>query len=461
VIPRFAVVGHPNKGKSSIVATLAEDNAVAISDTPGTTTRSRAYPLRIDGEVLYELVDTPGFQRPREVLAWLHAHSTGAQDRADAVVRFVGAHTGDDRFHDECELLTPIVESAGILYVVDGSRPYGSEYEAEMEILRWTGRPRMALINLIGDGDHVAEWQRALDQYFSMVRVFDAQHADGAKRLALLRSFGELHPPWRPGIERAVVALEKEYRRREDIAAHLIADLLVKALTSRQIASIDETTDPIPVIEKLEARLRGTLRDEEQNCRREIDAVYRHADLRRSETAMTLTETDLFSTETARLFGLSRAQLVATGAMSGAIAGGGIDVLLGGASLLAGAGIGALIGGASALVGADRIGKLKVFGQSLMSRKITVGPFRDPNLPWILLGRALLHHELVRERNHARREAVIIEAESSRHRADDIDELERRRLNTEFATIRRQGYDPAESTLVDIVKRLLRAHGGS
>ena len=61
--PRFAIVGHPNKGKSSIVATLAEDNEVAISDTPGTTTQSRAYPLRIDGEVLYELVDTPGFQR--------------------------------------------------------------------------------------------------------------------------------------------------------------------------------------------------------------------------------------------------------------------------------------------------------------------------------------------------------------------------------------------------------------
>ena len=33
----FAVVGHPNKGKSSIVATLAENDAVAIGATPGTT----------------------------------------------------------------------------------------------------------------------------------------------------------------------------------------------------------------------------------------------------------------------------------------------------------------------------------------------------------------------------------------------------------------------------------------
>ena len=59
--PRFAVVGHPNKGKSSIVATLAEDDSVAISPVPGTTKRARVYPMRVDGEVLYELIDTPGF----------------------------------------------------------------------------------------------------------------------------------------------------------------------------------------------------------------------------------------------------------------------------------------------------------------------------------------------------------------------------------------------------------------
>ena len=76
--PRFAIVGHPNKGKSSIVATLAEDDAIAISSHPGTTTHARAYPMRLDGEVLYELVDTPGFQRARETLAWLEAHDRGA-----------------------------------------------------------------------------------------------------------------------------------------------------------------------------------------------------------------------------------------------------------------------------------------------------------------------------------------------------------------------------------------------
>src|SRR5688572_32848247 len=106
-VPRFAIVGHPNKGKSSIVATLAEDDAIAISSHPGTTTHARAYPMRVDGEVLYELVDTPGFQRARETLAWLEAHDRGAGQRAAVVAEFAKAHENDPRFQDERELLQP------------------------------------------------------------------------------------------------------------------------------------------------------------------------------------------------------------------------------------------------------------------------------------------------------------------------------------------------------------------
>ena len=67
--PVFAIVGHPNKGKSSIVSTLARDESVAISPLPGTTVANREYPMIIDGETLYLLIDTPGFQRARAALA--------------------------------------------------------------------------------------------------------------------------------------------------------------------------------------------------------------------------------------------------------------------------------------------------------------------------------------------------------------------------------------------------------
>ncbi len=60
------VVGHPNKGKSSIVSTLALDDSVQIGNIPGTTQVKRSFsPKRFDGKRLYmELFDYPqGFSK--------------------------------------------------------------------------------------------------------------------------------------------------------------------------------------------------------------------------------------------------------------------------------------------------------------------------------------------------------------------------------------------------------------
>ena len=70
-IPLFAIVGHPNEGKSSVVATLAEDDSVRISDTPGETVARRDYPVRWNEEEILRFVDTPGFQHPQAMLEWM------------------------------------------------------------------------------------------------------------------------------------------------------------------------------------------------------------------------------------------------------------------------------------------------------------------------------------------------------------------------------------------------------
>ena len=246
MIPTFAVVGHPNKGKSSIVATLAEDERLAIGPMPGTTRRAIPHTFAIDGEPQYVLIDTPGFQRAGAVLEWLESRATTASARPQLVADFVAAHEKDPRFHDECELLRPIVAGAGILYVVDGSKPYGPEYELEMQILQWTGRPRMALINMIGEEDHQLEWRQALDQYFSVVREFDAVGADFETRLGLLKVFGELDESWRSALQVAVDALVKERRRRVERSAREIAGSLIDALGFSERAPLgdDEVSRP-------------------------------------------------------------------------------------------------------------------------------------------------------------------------------------------------------------------------
>jgi hypothetical protein len=434
--PRFAIVGHPNKGKSSIVATLAEDDAVAISPHPGTTTRARAYPMRLDGEVLYELVDTPGFQRARETLTWLTSHDRGAGARAAVVSEFLQAHASDPRFHDERELLQPIVDGAGILYVVDGSRPYGRQYEPEMEVLRWTGRPRMALINLIGKGDHIEEWRAALSQYFSIVRVFDAVRADFGKRIDLLRAFGAIEERWAEQLNRAADALVADRERRKRQAAGEISDLLISALTATVSVPLRDRDADQEARTKGRAKLRDEVRRREGAARKSLQEIYRHGDLSARESAAAFLVDDVFSARSFSVFGLSGAQLALTGAASGAVAGTVIDVALGGASLLLGAGIGAAVGAVGTLAGAGRLAKIEVLGQPLGGYELRVGPIIDANLPWVLLGRALLFAKLLAERNHARREEFVVDAQASAHLADAIDATRRRNLDAVFRRLR-------------------------
>ena len=455
--PRFAVVGHPNKGKSSIVSTLVESSGIQISNIPGTTVDSEVYSMRIKDSVLYELVDTPGFQRPRKVLAWLEANSKSADDRPQTVAKFVQQHKTDKTFHDECELLQPLLNGAGILYVVDGSKPYGVEYEAEMEILRWTGRPRMALINLIGEGDYIEEWRTALDQYFAIVRVFDAMRADVSKRIGLLRSFAELNEDWQPALTKSVEVLEADQTQRKKRSAKAISSLLTNALTAKQSKAVSEGENPEPYIEKLTEKLKENIRSLEKKARKEVEYVYRHQNIVSEESEMEFLNLDLFSNETSELFGLSKSQIITSGAASGAVAGLGVDVMLGGASLLLGSGIGALIGGATALFGSDKIGKLKVLGKTLSDRNLNVGPVKDVNLPYILLSRALMHHQLVSERNHAIREALVIEVENTQYISQNIPDDSKKQLDRIFSATRAKGYDAGGKALRDLVENIIDA----
>lgn len=423
MIPKFAVVGHPNKGKSSIVATLSENQRVAISPMPGTTYRADEFTFTINDQPQYILVDTPGFQRAGEVLAWLQAHETNASERRQTVADFVAQHADNDRFHDECELLRPILEGAGILYVVDGAKPYGVEYELEMQILQWTGQPRMALINQIGPGNYVEQWEQALGQYFSLVRNFDALHADFEKRLNLLRAFGELDEQWREPLQKAVTALTAERQRQQHRAATEIANLLIDCLTATIEEPLPDTADDAQIEQRqaaLQQKLLKRLRQREQRARNAVQAIYRHDTAQRQETELEVVEGDLFTTETWELFGLSKLQLIATGGLSGAVAGGGLDLLVGGASLFAGAIGGALLGGLGAWWGSDELAQVKVLGSSLGGKQLQAGPVTSPNFAWVLLGRAWIHHRLTSERNHALRTAInteLLEASAFEHLA--------------------------------------------
>lgn len=65
-VPRIAVIGRPNVGKSTLVNRLIGDERVVVFDEPGTTRDSIRVPFERDGEQ-YELIDTAGVRRKGRV----------------------------------------------------------------------------------------------------------------------------------------------------------------------------------------------------------------------------------------------------------------------------------------------------------------------------------------------------------------------------------------------------------
>ncbi len=458
--PSFAVVGHPNKGKSSIVSSLAMDDTIAISDTPGTTTHKRRFPLKVDGEVLYELYDTPGFQRARQALAWLKQHDVSADKRHEVVEAFIRAHQEDERFHDEIELLAPIMAGAGIIYVVDASKPYGEEYEAEMEILRWTGQPSMALINQIGESDYSAEWRRALGNYFQIVRSFDPMHLSLEQHLKVLESMAQLREEWTAQVKRSIALFESYHARLIERSATVITKLLYHALSHVERYVLGEDEVQASQKQALEMQYKGRLRRFEEESQQRIEQIWNHRNLKKEERELTFEGIDLFSEESASLFGLTRKEMLLTATGTGAATGAGIDLMLGGSSFMLGTGIGAIAGGIGALFAFDKLSQIRLLGQTLGSRYLEMGPMENRNFPYILLGRILYHTTRIATLSHAYRgEVDLVMDQRFKERWFDSDRRKRlerfHRLFASDKTVDEKTLSEYEALITEILKGLI------
>lgn len=425
--PVFAVVGHPNKGKSSVVAALTQNDNVEISPVSGTTREAQRFALKIDGEVMFELVDTPGFQRPISCMAWLTETPVSAEQKSDRLRDFLAHFAGSDHFPDEVELLGPIMKGAGIIYVVDGSLPYSPEYEAEMEILRWSGQPRLALINPIGGSDHVGDWENALNQYFSLVRIFDPLHAGFDQHLQLLHTFVQLAPEQRERLQRAIDALEAQRKSALQQAARIITELLFKLMTFKvtRPAVVDENETLAALLPAELQRFNLRLNKLEEQSRRQVELLFGHHHVNAAISKLQLEQGELMDLEQWSLWGLEKKDLIVASAGAGAAIGLVGDAAVGGHSLMTGTLAGGLIGGISAWLGTDKLKDKLPKALQLSARKKVLGPVKDPNFVFVILGRNLAHARAMLRRSHAERDhqSVAIDEDLSMQELDTSDQI--------------------------------------
>ena len=480
-VPRFAVVGRVNKGKSSILATLVEeaDNSrIRISRIPGETTRCFSIPLKLGEETLIEFIDTPGFSRARQALDWMRQrHSEGSGEaRIETVRRFVETHRGGDEFGDECRLLEPVLGGAGVIYVVDASKPFRPDFAAEMEILRWTGRPRMAVLNHIsGDRDFTVEWRERLGEFFNLTRDFDAHRAQFRERIRLLRHLLEIEDQNPGKIKRTIQYLESEWDQRRGEAAEIVVDLIGKALTRQTVKNIpgDRVAGEYRR-EKVEAELKERYREEtrelEARHHQKLTRLYKHqhAEFVGDEPDGPVAGQDLFAKETWQVFGLNRKQLVLAAGGAGALTGLGIDALFGGVSGGIPTVIGAAGGAAAAFFQGKKLAEIKISNPLSVTGEtqagglqICAGPPKSQNFPWVLLDRILFHFEHLVTRAHGRRDAFVIDfsklKDSSLGYAARFSGERRRTLQKWFAQVGTKGRgETPDGEVFEAIREVLR-----
>ncbi len=402
-IPEFAVVGHPNEGKSSVLSTLAEDDSVRISPIPGETRECRRFPVRIDGREIIAFIDTPGFQNPRRSLQWMRDYQ-GPDERL--LIDFISAHENDPAFHDDCRLLRPLIDGAGIIFVVDGSRPVRNMDRAEMEILRLTGRPRMAIINnKEEETGFLDQWQLEFRKHFNAIRVFNSNRATYAERIALLESLKAIDQDIEETLEFVIQAFAEDWSARNRKTADLIITLLKEVLSYQRTVSPPEGKNEEEVRNRMREKFNQFVRKRERATYQRIRRLFKHNIFSPQLPAHSILNEDIFAEKTWSFLGLTSKQLILAGALSGAALAAGIDVAAGGASLGIFTAMGGVFGAAAtAARGKDLLTGTRLLGIRLDHEQLRIGPVKSPQMMYILLDRALLFYHWIINWAHGRRD---------------------------------------------------------
>ncbi len=461
-IPRLAIMGHPNAGKSSVVATLTENDRIAIDQRAGTTTESDVYPVIIDGQTVIEFIDTPGFQNPSAILEWFQAHGT----QSDLAGAFVQAHRADPLFAHDCALLEPVGAGAGIILVVDGSKRIKEKDRIEIELLRLTARPRMAILNnLTKQPRYMEQWQDALSKAFNSVREFNAHRATYAERVKLLSALKSIDQRWEPRLEQTIDAFVRDWERRIDQAAITILDLLRESLSFRYSQSFKNNklvfkSGQDRAKEAVMAAFGDGLRALEARAQEQVRANFRHNVWNLAPGS--ILDQDLLSEEVSKSLGISRGQLAMAGIAAGAASGATIDLATAGNSLGAAAFLGAAAGGLLGFMGGNALAKLDI-EQAAGTQRFTVGPATNPKFPFILLDRIILYSARAMNWAHGRQAAdeeapdrIPDKEISSKGFTESLSASQQRDLARFFAAARRGKSFDLEDSCRELIKAILR-----
>lgn len=351
---RAAVVGHTNTGKTSLMRTLLRDREFGeVSDQPGTTRGVRAGTLRVGGQPLIELFDTPGLEDPMALLEALNTFDDASGRRTDGYHRlqaFLGSDLAQTRFAHETMAIRQVLESDIALYVIDVRDRVLGKHRDELEILAYTARPVVPVLNFVASESALTgTWREALARTnMHAVAEFDTVVLTGSSEIELFEKIRSLLDRFRPTMDAVIRARRMERENLLASSAQVVAELLVDVAACVRIINVEDK-------HQLEAELesfKNRVREREQQGVDDLLQLHRfvHGDC--DAESLPIDDgrwgLDLFSPAALQKFGLRASGAAGAGALIGL----GLDAAVGGLSLGAGAAVGAALG---AIAGAARM----------------------------------------------------------------------------------------------------------
>ncbi|WP_121627257.1 DUF3482 domain-containing protein [Poseidonibacter antarcticus] len=397
---KIAIIGDPNKGKSSLVSTLAYDDNIKISSKSGETTISKCFPLKIDDEIIYELYDTPGFDNYEELLDFNDENKDKYTDFDSLLEAFIKKYENNEEYKKDIEIYKILRQKPIILYLINSSESYRSEYQSQIDIITKTNLPSFAIFNQIGEEDNKHTWESITKLYFIDSLDYNVLNSSFKDKIRLLESMKLKieDSKIKEQLSHSILILNKDFQRRIKFTFEELVDSFYKIITYKKEFTYTKNSqnhknDFFKDIKKQEDKFYNIIA-------KEWGFYNLNSDIQK------LKRIEIDSENFTKIFGLPKSTLIAIATSLGAVSGGsigfGVDLFGSmGLGTLLGSGIGAISAGTASLIGTELISKkTKGFG---VKEQTVYGPITNLNWRMSLFTKLYLFSELIAQRSHANR----------------------------------------------------------
>lgn len=333
-VPSFSVTGAPNKGKSSVVKAITNDEKIDVSEHAGTTQQSKSYPMIIQGEHRFTIWDTPGFEDAQGAIEILEDMQQASPDasKISLIKEFLASCAKDDTLQYEAQILHSWIPFSGIIFVADCSKPYSeSEYLWELRLIEWSELPSIGILNPVEGEAHKEEWAQALKSRGMATKVFNPVMSNFEQRIEIFEVLGNLHSGWKKEIEGVIHAQRQDRAEALYDAAQEIRMALLQLYSQSFFVWADSLKDEeqhrAAIAEKVKKKTTAQLEDTHKKLKKRFNL---RADLSFDASLKNaVDESELFEDVNFHRYFSPKQQAIIYGLLGGGI-GAGVDVALGG-----------------------------------------------------------------------------------------------------------------------------------